>query len=623
MTVRIPDQVAVIPEMEADQGAKAVTDQLRATATKTADVGSWTAENGAPEGWSGDASAAANHAMTTFNAAVDAVTAAFTTVAAACDEYVSRLAVLARRRLDMMETRAGINIDIQTLVDLVHASDVEDEPQLQQRADAIAARVARLDERRVAWEDEVAANEDTLVAAFRSADSVGEARALSHAPGQPDADKLRHELEQRNGDPKAINAWWMALTPAEREALKIDSPDLVGNTDGIPVGDRDEANRASMTRDLDRLQALAKERELTPEEQQMLKNAQGARDALDKGDTITDPSTGLPVDSNLMLYQPNAIHGDGAAAVAYGAPETADNTSVIVPGIMNTGASLGSNGESALDVLTQAYKTAPGDSHATIAWIGYDSPDFDMDQLKDPVNAADMANVSNERFAEEGGKRLSDFVDGLRASDTGSDSHLTVIGHSYGSTTAAHAAHDGLAADDLVLLGSPGAGGDAHDVSDLNMGDGHVYVGSRDNDPVTWLGGEGRLGLGEDPSQASFGATRIDVGDGDTFHVEDFGQGLKNHTTYFEPGSESLKDVVDVTVGHDPDVIDGRDQAARDYLKDYAKDEAAHYGNQAYDTYVDPVVDGARDVLDTAGDVLEHTGRLLSPPIPTFGGLFR
>ncbi|MRJ78005.1 hypothetical protein GEV29_15820 [Aeromicrobium sp. SMF47] len=623
MTVHIPDQVAVIPEMEVDQGAKAVTDQLRATATKTADVGSWSAENGAPDGWSGDAAEAANHAMTTFSTAVDAVTAAFTTVAAACDAYVSQLAVLAGQRLDMMETRSGINIDIQTLVDLVNSSDVEDEPELQVRADALKARVTRLDERRIAWEARVKANEDKLVAAFRSADTVGEGRALSTSSDRPDVDALNRELEQKNGDPKAINAWWMALTPAEREALKIDNPDAVGNTDGIPVDDRDEANRASMTRDIDRLHGLDKERELTPEEQQLLKNAEAARDALDAGATVTDPSTGLPVDSNLILYQPEAIHGDGAAAVAYGNPDTADNTSVVVPGIMNTMASLGANGESALDLFAQANKADPGASNATIAWIGYDSPDFDMSQAKDPVNAIDMAMVSNEEFAEAGGKRLSAFVDGLRASDTGDQSHLTVIGHSYGSTTVAHAAHDGLAADDLVLLGSPGAGGDAHDVSDLNMGEGHVYVGSRDEDFVTWLGGDTRLGLGEDPSQSSFGADRIDVGNGESFHAEDIGgQGLNNHTSYFDPGSESLENIADITVGNDPETIDGRDQPARDYLTDYAKDEGIYYGNQVYDKYVDPVVDGARDAIDTASDVLENTGRLLSPPMPSFGGMF-
>jgi pimeloyl-ACP methyl ester carboxylesterase len=630
MTVLIPDQMAAIPEMEVDQGAKAVTDQLRATATKTADVGSWTAANAAPEGWAGDASEAAHHAMTTFSATIDAVTAAFTTVAAACDEYVTQLTVLAGERLDMFEDRTAVNNDIQALVAAVHAADVEEEPKLQMQADALQARVTRLDERLVAWQARVASNEDALIAAFRSADTVGEGRALSKASDRPDVDALNRELDGVKGDPKAVNAWWMALTPAEREALKIDNPDAVGNTDGIPVDDRDEANRASMTRDLDRLHALEKERELTPEEQQLLKNAEAARDALDKGDTVTDPSTGLPVDSNLMLYLPGAIHGDGAAAVAYGNPDTADNTSVVVPGIMNTMGSVGANGESALDLFAQANRADPDASNATIAWIGYDSPDFDTSQLKDPVNALDMAMVSNEKFAEAGGKHLSSFVDGLRASDTGEQSHLTVIGHSYGSTTAAHAAHDGLAADDLVLLGSPGAGGDAHDVSDLNMPDGHVFVGSRDKDFVTWLGGESRLGLGEDPSQASFGADRIDVGDGESFHAEDIGgQGLENHTSYFDPGSKSLDNIADITVGNDPDSIDGRDQPARDYLVDYVKDEGAYYGNEVYEDVRDQVAETTGDVLETggkvldgAGHVLENTGRLLSPPMPTFGGMF-
>ncbi|NRQ51334.1 alpha/beta hydrolase [Aeromicrobium stalagmiti] len=637
MTVHVPGEIAPIPEMEADEGAKAVTDQLRATATKTADVTEWSGDRGAPDGWSGDASEAASHAMTTFSAATDGVTAAFEVAAKACDTYVNRLSVLAGDRIDLINDRSVINTDIHTLMSTIGRSKVEDEPELQQQADALKRRVDRFEERVVAWQERITSNEDDLIAAFRSADTVGEGRDLSLAPGRPDVDALNRELERVKDDPEAANAWWMRLTPAEREALKIDNPGLVGNTDGIPVDDRDEANRTSLARDLDRLHDLKDRGELPDDQRQLLDNAEAARKALEQGSTVTDPSTGLPVDSNLMVYDPTAFLGDGAAAVAYGNPDTADNTSVIVPGIMNTGASVSSNGQSALDLLVEAGMKDPDSSNSTIAWIGYNSPDFDPGDFKDPLNALDMGMVSNEQFAEAGGRRLSDFVDGLRASDTGDRSHLTVIGHSYGSTTAAHAAHDGLDADDLVLLGSPGAGGDANDVSDLNMGDGHVYVGSRDNDFVTWLGGDGRVGLGPDPSQADFGADRIEVGDGDDFHLQDIGgTGLNNHTSYFDPGSSSLDNIADVTVGHDPDSIDGRTQDARDMAKDYLEDEAKHYGNEALEAGRDKLVETTveiagttikiaettGDVLETTGDVLSGVGRVLSPPMPSFGGVF-
>jgi pimeloyl-ACP methyl ester carboxylesterase len=648
MTVVIPDQIAIVPEMEVDQGAKAVTDQLRATATRTADVTSWTADNGAPADWSGDASEASSHAMTQFSAATDAVTAAFTAVAAACDTYVTTLATLAGQRIDLAEDQAAVNGDIQALLATVRAADKEDEPELQRQADALKIRVDRLHERQVAWEQRVTDNEDALIAAFAAADTVREGNQLSHAADRPDIDALNRQLDRVKGDPKAANAWWNSLTPAEREALKIDNPDVVGNIDGLPVDDRDEANRTALTRDLDRLKDLKASGELSPAQEQLLANAAAAQEALDQGDAITDPSTGLPVDSNLMLYQPASIHGDGAAAVAYGNPDTADNTSVMVPGIMNTAASVADNGTDALSLFKEAYRADPNASHATIAWIGYDSPDFDPSQLSptdligNGVNAVDMGMVSNEVFAENGGHRLSQFVDGLRASDTGAESHLTVIGHSYGSTTVAHAAHDGLDADNLVLLGSPGAGGEAHDVGDLHMPEGSVYVGSRDRDFVTWLGRDGTLGLGPDPSQASFGATRIDVGNGEDFHAADIGgQGLQNHTSYFDPHSESLQNVADITVGHDPDTIAGRTQPANDYLKDYATREAIYYGNEGVHAVVDPVIDAGvsvggqvvettQDVIETGGEViegagrvLEGAGRILTPPIPSFSGMWR
>ena len=111
--------------------------------------------------------------------------------------------------------------------------------------------------------------------------------------------------------------------------------------------------------------------------------------------------------------------------------------------------------------------------------------------------------------------------------------HLSVVAHSYGSTTAALAAHDhGLDADELVLLGSPGAGRAVDDVTDTGLGAGHVWVGAHSRDPVTWLGNHGAwhlealegLGLGDDPAEDDFGARRLRAeSEGDP------------HTSYLDP----------------------------------------------------------------------------------------
>jgi pimeloyl-ACP methyl ester carboxylesterase len=123
--------------------------------------------------------------------------------------------------------------------------------------------------------------------------------------------------------------------------------------------------------------------------------------------------------------------------------------------------------------------------------------------------------------------------------------HLTLVGHSYGSLVVGRALHDhDPAADDAVLLGSPGAGV-AH-ADDLRLPDGHVFVGAASRDPVSYLGW-----FGPDPASRDFGAVR--------FEAEDVtrSQGrvaLADHSKYFWPGSESLSNIVKVTVGQDDSV---------------------------------------------------------------------
>jgi pimeloyl-ACP methyl ester carboxylesterase len=202
-----------------------------------------------------------------------------------------------------------------------------------------------------------------------------------------------------------------------------------------------------------------------------------------------------------------------------------------------------------------------------------------------------------------------------------------VIGHSYGSTTTAHAAADGLDADSLVLIGSPGAGGGVHDASGLNMPEGQVFVGSASHDPVTWLGGEipiqvpgglgldpihlGNLGLGDDPSQGDFGAINFEVDDGQSFH----GAGglvntglMQNHTSYFDQGNPALDNMAHVVSGHGDEVIDtgGRDQDAHDYLYDWAGGEVQHGVQQAYEQHVQPVVDTVTDTAVGTYETVTH-----------------
>ncbi|MEO5665980.1 MAG: alpha/beta hydrolase [Nocardioides sp.] len=602
--ILVPAHVAAIEELEATAAASSVTSSLRSTATTMSDVSEWMTAHGAPADWTGDSSEAANHAMTQVATSTDGARAAFTRVAVACDKYVDRIVELTATHAQLVNGRTTVNREIDSLNTRIEQSTADDIASLQGQAEALQGKVDRLVDGITKFWDDVESAEDALIAAFQAVDSTHEGQDAADRD-TTDIAALRAELTRLGGDPGAINDWWKDLTPAEREALKISDPDLIGNANGIPTGDRDDANRSALERDMDYLETLGDDR--TSEQDRELAHHRELVNAMNVPGGAIDPATGLPVDVNLIVYQPHAFNGDGAVAVSYGDPDTADNTAVIVPGLTNDAGSIAGQGRDAYELFKQAAAGQDADppaSTATIAWMGYDAPNIAPDDLLDvPGEIGDVAGVGREQLAENGGHLLSDFVDGLRASDQrpeDADSNLTVIGHSYGSTTAAHSAADGLDADALTLIGSPGAGGGVDHVSDLNMPEGKVYVGSADNDFVTWLGRDGDLGMGHDPSQADFGATRFGVDDGKEFHIDDVGQGVTNHTSYFDPEAnlESLDNLATIVTGDEPTVIDGRTQDANDMALDWVKDEAQYQADRAVDATLDKaeeVIDGGKD----------------------------
>ena len=596
-TITVPARIDAIDELEATAAASSVTAAFRGSATGASDVTSWTRAHGAPAGWTGDAADAATHAMTAFAGRTDAVVAALEKASRACDTYVDQVVALTRERAGLVADRSELNAAIDALVADIEASTEADTEALHSRSERLQGRVAALTDRIGAYWERVTAAEDRVISALRSVDTAAEARREADRPGRPDTDALRRDLQALD-DPAAVTRWWKGLSGAEREALKISDPDLVGNTNGIPTGDRDEANRTSLERDLDRITGIP-EGERSDAERRLLERAQAARDALDVPGFEKDRVTGEPIDVNLLVYQPTAFGGDGAAAVSYGDPDTADNTALIVPGITNDGTNIASQGQDAFRLFQEANQ--PGDSSAVVAWMGYDSPSWNpQDALDWPGDGLDMGSVVREDKAIAGGVLLSQFVDGLRATDEGGSSHLSVIGHSYGSTTVAHAAHDhGLGADSLTLIGSPGAGGDdVNGVRDLRMPEGTVYVGSADNDFVTWLGRDGDAGMGKDPAHADFGAKVFPVDPGREFHADSLGDGIDNHTSYFEQGSRSLANLTDIVQGGEPEVVPGRTQQANDMATDWVRDEIRHQ----VDREIDATVQEVEETTDWAAD---------------------
>jgi hypothetical protein len=139
--------------------------------------------------------------------------------------------------------------------------------------------------------------------------------------------------------------------------------------------------------------------------------------------------------------------------------------------------------------------------------------------------------------ADRGGPALDGALDGQRAVRSAVASgfaRTTVLAHSYGTVVldAAADAPGRLAADAVVLLGSPGMQPDRTPLMEVP----EVHAASSSADPVTWPSW-----FGIHPTRAgSYGASVLPV---------DHGTG---HSGYLDRGGVTLAAVADVVVGPGP-----------------------------------------------------------------------
>ncbi len=335
-----------------------------------------------------------------------------------------------------------------------------------------------------------------------------------------------------------VNAWWNSLTEEERNQLIAQHPAELGNLNGIPALVRGQVNTAVMNDDLN-----------LPDDDVRHRNAVRVKQGLDH-DRGSDPGNQRPV--LLWAYDPLAFNGQGRAAIAIGDPDHAEDIAVIVPGAGTSVASgwLHGGHNDAINVYDQSKAAYPDEELSVMAWMGYDAPDgYDDPRVASPLSA------------REGGTLLAQDVNGLWTTHSGSEPHVTVLGHSYGATTVADAfAASGAYANDAVLLGSPGTDL-AHSAKDFHLDGGNVCVGSASSDPVSWLGEGGGVpnelnevlghpfgqyaGLGTDPAGDGFGSVR--------FRAEvpgDDGLRFRDHSHYYDLGGEALRSMAHIVTGH-------------------------------------------------------------------------
>ncbi|WP_176358278.1 alpha/beta hydrolase [Mycobacterium persicum] len=396
--------------------------------------------------------------------------------------------------------------------------------------------------------------------------SLDTLRADGYDPDVLQAVDAKPQIPPPGTKPEDVNKWCTSLTPEERQQLIAEHPDQIGNLNGVPVLARSGANLAVMTKDLNRVRDIASrygvpvddvvrdptKYGLSATDITRYQNADQTEQGLDH-DAGNDPRHPLP--TYLFAYDPLAFGGKGRAAIAIGNPDLAKNTAVIVPGTSSSvrGGWLHEGHNDALNLFEQANAADPKNPTAVIAWMGSDAPnDFN-----------DVQRISTPELARTGGQALAQDVNGLWATHLGAGQHVTVLGHSYGSTTVADAFALGqMHANDAVLIGCPGTDLAANAAS-FHLDGGHVYVGDASTDPVGMLGELNGLshyvnrdniggqvlgltpGLGADPAADGFGSVRFraEVPGSDGINPHD-------HSYYYHRGSEALHSMADIASGH-------------------------------------------------------------------------
>ncbi len=424
-----------------------------------------------------------------------------------------------------------------------------------------------------------------------AARGVPDIPASTAVPGPGPVD-VPDGLASAGWSPPHRAAWWALLSPQQREWVLVERPDVVGGSDGLPAWARDRANRVIMDRD---------EARLVEEEARLRPSGAGLPDVAVAGSVIYGPvppssapagGTSAQTYSQVvaMLASVRAVREvlgrrDGRArqllvldtrgrlaeaAVATGDVDRAGHVAVFVGGLSTTvDADLRGYDDDLGALAEQARRLArdAGDARevSAVAWLGYQAPQ--MDELLDPDRS-----VLLPLSARAGARKLAAFTTGLGAARRPGDPlHLSLLAHSYGSTTAGLSVAGsaapriaaparggpvprspesppsksarsvrGTAVGDLAVFGSPGLGVAAS--RDLLVTPAHVHVLEADDDLVAdsaWLG--------PDPSQLAgvdvLSTARTTRSDGSV------GRGSSGHSDYLTPGTTSAWNLAAVVAG--------------------------------------------------------------------------
>ncbi len=442
--------------------------------------------------WSGPAAAQAGELLLRLSAAAAALDSGF----AASREECAGLAREAGTAADRAATALALAWELPVPLDAALAAE-----------DTLAAAVDRLVLGPEAMPRAVAAAREALAAAAAAEAAAGRAEdvLVPGAAAGPAAwlDTLAGVAPACEppaaGDPGATARWWAALPIAAQLALVGARPEAVGASDGVPAWARDRANRYVLQQVLGdpradqehRATALVVARVLAVEE-----------------------AAGHVAQLHLL-----DLAGD-RVAVSFGDLDAAEAVALVVPGInISPGDDLAGVAGDARDLAAAARWADPAVAVATVAWLGYRAPHS--------VPAALTRGA-----AVRGGALLEAALAGLTGARTsaGADPpRTTVVGHSYGTVVLDEAADrpGSLAADAVVLLGSPGMEDDA-----ASLEAPEVYDAASPSDPISWSGW-----FGTETWAGRFGSAGLPT---------DAGTG---HSGYFDRDRPTLAAMGEVVVG--------------------------------------------------------------------------
>jgi pimeloyl-ACP methyl ester carboxylesterase/uncharacterized protein YukE len=345
----------------------------------------------------------------------------------------------------------------------------------------------------------------------------------------------------------AVAAWWSTLTAAQRSALIKARPEVIGDLEGVPYTDRDEVNVSRLEKLLKEAREAAGRTIGSSHVPGSLAAVQAAKDRVSALEwLLSEYGDGQGRNLNpprLLMSLDTTAPGIPLAQLSVGNPDTATTANWMVPG-------MNSSLLEAKDYLRGAANMNFGNPNsATVVFLGYDSPKF----------PSEASEVLSGTYARAGADHLTSALNGYNAvrDEAGTTSQLNVIGHSYGTTTAAYAmaAHD-LRIDNAIFVGSAGID-PTISAADLHAHSG-VYATEASADSVADLGrATGRI----DPTDSGFGA-HVFGSDGATLPNGSVLQAVDGHDAvgssaagdqnhYFGDRTETMRNIQRALEGHE------------------------------------------------------------------------